>query len=96
MRVRKLFSWNSAQYEKFIKERTQPSIDLVNKIHITNPQNVIDIGCGPGNSTNVLHEKFMTANITGADSSQEMITSAKDRYSELNFLLLMQIKILKS
>lgn len=40
--------WNSTQYLKFKAERTQPSIDLVKSISVTDPQNIIDIGCGPG------------------------------------------------
>ena len=39
---------NSTQYLKFKAERTQPSIDLVKSISVTDPQNIIDIGCGPG------------------------------------------------
>lgn len=45
-----MFSWNSEQYLRFKGERTQPAVDLANRITI-NPNTVIDIGCGPGNST---------------------------------------------
>lgn len=81
-----MFRWNSIQYEKFIRERTQPAIDLANRIQIQNPKNAIDIGCGPGNSTNILHEKFVNARITGVDNSQEMINRAKVNYPDLDFL----------
>lgn len=37
--------WNSKQYLKFEKERTQPSVDLVNRICIDQPKKIIDIGC---------------------------------------------------
>lgn len=50
--------WNSIQYLKFKKQRTQPSIDLVNRIPLTNPSDILDIGCGPGNSTKVLADRF--------------------------------------
>lgn len=43
--------WNSVQYLMFKNEQTQPAIDLVNRINIDNPKKIIDIGCGPGNST---------------------------------------------
>lgn len=49
--------WNAAQYTKFEKERTQPSCDLINRIDIK-PLTVLDIGCGPGNSTNRLKKKL--------------------------------------
>ena len=45
--------WNSNQYSKFENERTQPSVDLLRRINIV-PKSILDIGCGPGNSTNQL------------------------------------------
>ena len=68
--------WNSDQYLKFKKERTQPSIDLANAIKIENPISIIDIGCGPGNSTAVLKKRFPNAHIMGADFSPNMIEKA--------------------
>ena len=46
--------WNAAQYLKFQAERTQPAIDLANRVALENPADILDIGCGPGNSTRVL------------------------------------------
>ena len=40
--------WSSKQYLMFKNERTQPAIDLVNRIYIDDPQKILDIGCGPG------------------------------------------------
>ena len=50
--------WNSKQYLKFEKQRTQPSIDLANRIAVESPRRLIDIGCGPGNSTKALANRF--------------------------------------
>lgn len=50
--------WNSEQYLKFESQRTQPAIDLVKRITIEQPKNILDIGCGPGNSTSVLKTVF--------------------------------------
>lgn len=83
----KMPEWNAKQYTKFIKERTQPAIDLANRINIANPQEIIDIGCGPANSTRVLHKKFPKAHITGADNSENMLKQAKDSNPELDFIL---------
>ncbi len=77
--------WNAAQYLKFEGERTQPAIDLINRINIINPAKIIDIGCGPGNSTQVLLKRFPNANIIGIDSSKEMIDRAKKSYPNLSF-----------
>lgn len=79
--------WNPTQYTKFIKERTLPSVDLVNKINISDPREIIDIGCGPGNSTKVLADKFPNAHIIGADNSEKMIYRAKAQNPELDFML---------
>ena len=79
--------WNSEQYLKFKKERTQPSIDLANAIKIEGPKNIIDIGCGPGNSTAVLKKRFPNAHIVGADFSLNMIEKAKADYPDIDFML---------
>lgn len=79
--------WNSAQYLKFKKERTQPSVDLANRIHIENPKRIIDIGCGPGNSTAVLKSRFPDSYVLGVDFSPNMIERAKSDYPELDFML---------
>lgn len=79
--------WNSELYLKFKKERTQPSYDLADKINFENPKRIIDIGCGPGNSTAVLKKRFPNAYILGVDFSPNMIEKAKADYTELDFML---------
>lgn len=79
--------WNPQNYLKFKKERTQPSIDLLNRITFDSPKNIIDIGCGPGNSTAVLKERYPNANIIGADFSPNMIEKAKKDYPNIDFIL---------
>lgn len=76
--------WNSTQYTKFEKERTKPSIDLINRIN-NFPKSILDIGCGPGNSTNQLYEHFPKAEILGIDSSDNMLDRAKSSYAHLEF-----------
>lgn len=77
-------NWNSNQYMKFGNERTQPSQDLISRLKI-NPKSILDIGCGPGNSTNALAERFCDAHIIGIDSSQNMLDSANAAYPRLDF-----------
>ena len=69
--------WNSKQYLKFRAERTQPAIDLARRMELKRPQKVADIGCGPGNSTAVLRDMFPEAEITGFDSSEDMLCAAR-------------------
>ncbi|MBB3187645.1 methyltransferase domain-containing protein [Microbacter margulisiae] len=79
--------WDSTQYLKFNNERTQPSVDLANHIIKEKPLKMIDIGCGPGNSTNVLAQRFPDAYILGVDNSPNMIEAAKKNYPNLHFML---------
>lgn len=79
--------WNSEQYLKFKKDRTQPSIDLTNRLDIENPKSILDIGCGPGNSTAVLKKRYPDAYVLGADFSPNMIEKAKTDYNEIDFML---------
>lgn len=77
--------WNPNIYLKFSKERTQPAIDLVNKIELIKPKRILDIGCGPGNSTIILKQKWPEAEIIGIDSSEAMIKEAKEKNPEIEF-----------
>ncbi len=79
--------WNSSLYLKYKNERTQPAVDLVNRISINEPKKIIDIGCGPGNSAAALASRFTSAKILGIDSSEDMILSAKKSYPHLDFML---------
>jgi len=79
--------WNSEQYLKFGKQRTQPTIDLAKRIPVEHPGNILDIGCGPGNSTAVLRKIFPQAHILGVDYSEDMIKKAKSSYPDIDFAL---------
>ena len=80
-------TWNPNLYLRFKKERTQPSIDLVKRIESDSPKRIVDIGCGPGNSTEVLRKRWESSEIIGVDNSREMIEKAKESYPEGRWLL---------
>ena len=80
--------WNPIQYERFIKDRTQPAIDLANRLETLNPDNILDLGCGPGNSTKVLKDKFPNSHIIGADNSEDMLKKAVKLYPYIEFIKL--------
>ena len=82
-----MFDWDSKQYLKFAAERTQPAIDLANRITKNAPARVLDLGCGPGNSTAVLKKYFPAAELLGVDNSPVMIEQAKQDYPDLSFRL---------
>ena len=73
--------WDAAQYLRFADERTQPCRDLAARIAVANPSRIIDLGCGPGNSTAVLAERWPEAAITGLDNSLEMLKTAAEQHS---------------
>lgn len=70
-------SWNPIQYGTFLEWRTRPSRDLAQRVTIFEPRNIVDLGCGPGNSTAVCAERWPSASILGLDSSPEMIATAR-------------------
>ncbi len=77
-------NWNPEQYLKFKKERTQAAIDLARRIDFV-PTTILDVGCGPGNSTAILKEFFPNSYILGIDSSEQMIEKAGKTYPEIDF-----------
>ncbi len=79
--------WNPNLYMQFRSERTQPSIDLISKINSVEPKSIIDIGCGPGNSTRVLVNRWPKAKITGLDSSLSMIKKAEKNYPDQEWIV---------
>ena len=74
--------WDAELYLKFANERTQPSLDLINRIILENPKRIIDLGCGPGNSTQALRRRWPNASVVGLDNSPQMIETAKQTYPE--------------
>lgn len=70
-------TWDDKQYLRFSDERTQPARDLAARVALASPQSVIDLGCGPGNSTKVLIDRWPKAEICGLDISPEMIAAAQ-------------------
>lgn len=75
-------AWNADHYLQFGAERTRPAVDLMQRIQVDQPRRVIDVGCGPGNSTDVLRARWPEAKIVGLDSSHEMIAAARQRHPE--------------
>ena len=80
-------SWNPDSYMRFGDERTRPSLDLAARIAVERPSTVIDLGCGPGNSTRVLRQRWPEAHVVGLDSSAEMIDAARAEEPDEEWLL---------
>lgn len=79
-------TWNSELYLQFANERTQPSIDLISRIQLE-PLRIVDLGCGPGNSTAMLRQRWQQADIMGIDNSPDMIAAAAKTYPAEQWIL---------
>jgi trans-aconitate 2-methyltransferase len=71
--------WNPELYLKFSDQRARPASDLIAQIKINNPKRIMDLGCGPGNSTSQLNKRWPQAQLTGLDSSAEMLAQARKK-----------------
>lgn len=79
--------WDADQYLRFEDERTRPSLDLIQRVRLEAPTQCIDLGCGPGNSTELVAARFPNAEVTGLDSSTDMLEKARKRLPKLAFVL---------
>jgi len=75
--------WNSDLYLKYERERTQAARDLLGRLPALTPRSIVDLGCGPGNSTALLLLHFLGASILGLDNSDNMLAAARMRAADL-------------
>ena len=68
--------WDPEQYARFAGERGRPFVELLNRVDLQSPRRVVDLGCGPGNLTAMLADRWPDATVVGIDSSPEMISAA--------------------
>lgn len=71
-------SWDPTQYLKFTDLRRRPALDLLMQVPAETPARVYDLGCGAGNITRLLAERWPGAAVTGVDSSADMLAKARD------------------
>ncbi|HEY2022650.1 trans-aconitate 2-methyltransferase [Paraburkholderia sp.] len=79
--------WQAKQYMLFENERTRPVRDLLAAVPTDRVRRAVDIGCGPGNSTEVLAARLPGATVSGIDSSADMIAAARRRLPTVSFEL---------
>lgn len=71
------FLWEPTQYRKFGDFRDRPFFDLTARIGAAAPARVVDLGCGPGNLTATLAQRWPQASVLGLDSSAAMVAQAQ-------------------
>src|SRR5215813_9575977 len=79
-------TWDPRQYLKFANYRLRPALDLLAQIPLDSPRTVYDLGCGPGNITRLLAERWPGAFVTGVDSSSEMLVRASQEAPDVALL----------
>ena len=80
-------SWNPDSYSQFLDLRTRPARDLLAVIpHFFQPKTVYDLGCGTGNSTILLKERWPNASVIGLDTSSAMLEKANANYPGITFI----------
>lgn len=74
--------WDPGRYLQFAEERGRPFFDLTARVFADQPGQVVDLGCGPGQLTATLAERWPTARVLGLDSSVDMIEHARQLIGE--------------
>jgi trans-aconitate 2-methyltransferase len=80
-------AWNPERYLRFADERAFAAQDLCARTRIDAPRSVIDLGCGPGNSTEIIARRWPGARLAGLDNSPEMIDRARADHPERTWIL---------
>src|SRR5271165_6868982 len=78
--------WNPSLYMKFEDERMLAARDLLARVPLSSAGIVHDLGCGPGNSAELLSRRFPEAAITGIDTSEAMLDHARARFPRGRFV----------
>lgn len=77
--------WDAKLYLTFERERTRPAIEMLSRVSQDAPRRILDLGCGPGNSTELLFHRYPESEILGVDSSPDMLSKARERLPQAAF-----------
>src|SRR4051794_4896927 len=79
-------TWDDQLYLKFGDERTRAAVELLARVPLPAATQVVDLGCGPGNSTALLRQRWPDAHIAGVDNSAEMLRRARQDLPAINWI----------
>ncbi len=77
--------WDPDRYLAFADERGRSFVDLLARVGVSGPRTVVDLGCGPGNLTGLLADRWPGAHVVGLDSSPEMVERARAAGSSIEY-----------
>lgn len=80
-------TWDPVRYLAYADERGRPFVELLARIGATAPRTVVDLGCGPGNMTRLLRDRWPEADLLGIDTSPAMIEAARATAPDVDFAL---------
>ncbi|EFC57054.1 trans-aconitate 2-methyltransferase [Enterobacter cancerogenus] len=78
--------WNPSLYLQYGEERTRPAAELLARVQLDDAASIVDLGCGPGNSTALLRQRWPDADITGVDNSPAMLEEARAALPSCRFV----------
>jgi trans-aconitate 2-methyltransferase len=79
-------AWDPGQYLRFADERLRPALDLLAQVPLETPERVVDLGCGAGNVTAILKQRFPGAEVVGVDGSAAMLAKARVTAPDCRFV----------
>ncbi|MGK5732574.1 trans-aconitate 2-methyltransferase [Streptomyces sp. URMC 124] len=79
-------AWDPEQYLRHSGPRSRPFHDLLARVPLRDPARIVDLGCGPGNVTALLAERWPAARVTGLDHSEAMLRDARERVPGVDFV----------
>src|SRR5688572_14404096 len=80
-----MFTWDADHYLTYADQRGRPFVELLSRVRADAPAEVVDLGCGPGNLTRRLAQRWPSAAVRGLDSSPEMVEAARRDVPEVEF-----------
>lgn len=78
--------WNPEQYLKFAGLRLQPALELLDRVSVESPHLICDLGCGTGNVTRIIADRWPDAKVIGIDNSAEMLAKAGEQASRIEWV----------
>lgn len=79
-------AWDPRQYLRFSGHRLRPAVDLLNRIDLAEPKRIVDLGCGAGNVTVLLRDRWPSAALTGVDGSADMLAQARAAAADVKWI----------